>query len=93
MTDPIDKDTKCSEVLALSQDLDRLTVVAGSTNTVVDGISVCTDVMDVHTRLKHHMLVFSAGVSPPGNWSWGGLHEIKNKSNETTNPNLRMLVC
>ena len=71
----------------LSAGLESVKVRASAANILVSGVTVSTDILNLHKQLTSHKLVFTESGSPSGKWSWGGLREIKNRGNDTSNPN------
>jgi hypothetical protein len=86
----IDKEEQRRIIAAITASVNEVKIRASGTNSTVDGVSVSSDIIQLHELIKAHKLVFTDLTSPPGRWSWNGLLKIKNKNNDTTNPNLKM---
>ena len=78
--------TDVNTIQRLAGDVEKLKLAASSTNVTVGGVSYSTDVMQIHSLIRAHKLIYSPDDSPSGKWTWDGMREIKKKG-EQTNPN------
>ncbi len=66
----------------LTSELKNLTTTTSGKNVTIGGVSYGSDVLQIHTLIKNHKLIYSTTASPCGKWQWSGLREIKKRGGE-----------